>query len=129
MSPQHSIILNNTKPYSTPRPTNFAYPGRWAPSLSSSRGSATNQTLKSDSKPFRGYKVVPHAANPAVKWVNELSTNLSQPDIKVVDGVSEEASKGIMAILTKPDSSQSSKSWLNDLDLFQVRQGSVHTFV
>lgn len=61
--------------------------------------------------------------------MNEPRTNSRQPDIKVVDGVSEEASKGIIAILTKPDSSQSSKSWLIDLDLFQVRQGSVHTFV
>jgi len=53
--------------------------------------------------------------------VDNLSTKYHQLGVKDVENVSEDARKGIVALVTKLNASQSSHSGSVDLDLFNVR--------
>ena len=76
--------------------------------------------------PFTGFKVAPHSTSPGVFYRGESRTEYEPLDMS--GGVSDDAKKGILTRLPKPNSLQSSNYGLIDLDLFQVRRGTYHVF-
>lgn len=94
-----------------------AYPGKSFPTLHKSRYKPI---------PFTSYKVVPHCTSPGLFYKGESRTEYEPLDMS--DGVLDDAKKGILTRLTKPNSLQSSNYGSIDLDLFQVRRGTYHVF-
>lgn len=109
-------MVKLTHDLSIDRPVPRAYPGRWSP------GPINCQKLDYDPKPSRGgYRLIPHCTNSAVFYVDESNTGCRELDTDALDDASKDTDKGIIARLTKPNSSESSNYELADLDLFQVR--------